>query len=85
MQIDPITIILSTLGAGLLFWIIGRTLAKRIPPWKRVSWAVITVLIVVVAVIVANNLYQFLPRGFLRLVLMFSAAGWIFGVVGYRD
>jgi len=85
MQLDPAMFILLTLGAAGAAWGIGRVLARRIPPWHRRSWGVMTALILVIGLVVTNYLFSFLPREQLRLLLMFSAAGWIIGVVGCRD
>jgi len=85
MEIDATSMLIIIVGAGLIFWGIGRILARRIPPWRRGSWAIMVTLMIVVALVVGNNLFPFLPRGYLRLLLMFSCVGWVFGVVGYRD
>lgn len=85
MPMQPASIIISTLGAGVVAWGIGRLLARRIPPWHRRSWGVLIVLTVVVALVISNSRYYFFSREYLRLLLMFIAAGWIIGIVGYRD
>ncbi|MGI6649241.1 MAG: hypothetical protein GX755_03815 [Syntrophomonadaceae bacterium] len=85
MPLDPAVYILLTLGIAGAVFALGRFLARRIPPWRRRPWGVMTALILVIGLVVANNSLSFLPREQLRLLLMFSATGWIIGVVGCRD
>ncbi len=72
-------------GAAILAWISGRTLARRIPPWRRGPLAVMVVLMLVIALEVANSIYPFFPRGSLRFLLMAASVGLILGMVGCRD
>lgn len=85
MQTDVVFIIISILGAGVVAWGAGRILARRIPPWRRRPWAVMVTVLLVIGLIIANNIWNFLPRGYLRMVMMFVAIGWIIGVIGCKD
>lgn len=85
MELNATSLGLLIGGAAILAWISGRTLARRLPPWRRASLAVMVVLMLVIAIEVANNLFPFFPRGSLRFLLMAASSGWILGMVGCRD
>lgn len=66
-------------------WWAGRTLAPRIPPWRRMPVGLGVLVGVVVLLITINFTWHLLPREVLRLCLMFTAFSWVIGIFGYRD
>lgn len=85
MELNSTSLALIIGGAAILAWICGRTLARRIPPWRRSPLAVMAVLVLVIIIEVANNLFPFFPRGSLRFLLMAVSLGWVLGMVGCKD
>jgi len=72
---------------GLTFaaWWGGRQAGARIPPWRRQGVAIFVLLLAVALAVGINYAAGYLlPRGALRLALMFGGLGWVIGVMGSR-
>ncbi|NPV92968.1 MAG: hypothetical protein HPY50_19550 [Firmicutes bacterium] len=74
-----------TAGAAVAGWAAGRFLAPRIPPWRRMVFALLVLVVAVVLLVTLNNAMQWYPRAVFRLALMFGSFGWVLGMFGYRD
>lgn len=72
-------------GAAILAWISGRTLGRRLPPWRRGPSAVMVFIVLVIIIELVNNQFPLFPRSSLRFLLMATGLGWILGMVGCRD
>lgn len=85
MELSPVGLGVLIGAAAIVAWISGRKLARCTPPWRRGSLAVTVVLMLVIALEVANNLFPFFSRGALRFLLMAASIGWVIGMVGCKD
>lgn len=74
-----------TIAIAVACWLAGRLAVPRIAPWRRMSVGITVLVLAVVLLISLNYSLELLPRGVLRLALMFGAFGWVLGIFGYRD